>query len=449
MNKALSNISKKSWVRNAMSLIVLVVLMTLLRIYFPFTWYKNGYETTTMLLGFLLLSAFLMGLVASSIGLPKITGYLLTGIIFGPSLGGYATTMMVDHLKVINGMAVALIALTAGGELKLIRIKHIMRPLVFISVFSMGMIFLGIFAMVMFLGPLLSKIGFQSSWPMLISIGLILATISMASSPTVAIAVINDTGSKGRVSDLILGTTVIKDLAVIITFSVVIAFVTILKEPGASFNVFSIGNAILEIGLSLLLGIVFGWLLGLYLKKVGHELVLVVLGFCLIVAEVSTVYHLEPLSICLAAGFYLENFSGDLGEKLIVAIKKLSLPVYAVFFSVIGLGLKIDALMNLWVVAFLFVIVRILFIYLGTLLGARLGGATSKMSKYGWLGFISQAGVSLGLAVTISKTFPDWGPQLEILIISVVTIHEMIGPILLKYSLDKSGETQAVRTSIK
>lgn len=445
MNESMNSISKKTWIRNIASVVALILLMSVIKHYFPFGIYDEGYEATTMLLGFILLIAYIMGLVVSAFGLPKITGYLVTGILFGPSLIGFATPVMVGHLKIINGMAVALIALTAGGEIKLNRIKYIKRPLIYISVISMGLIFAGIFLTVILLGSRLSEIGFQTSWPLIFAVALLLATISMASSPTVAIAVINDTGAKGRVSDLILGTTVIKDMVVIITFAVAISVAEILDNPEASFKAVSIFRAVGDVGLSLILGLVFGWLLGIYLKNVGHELVLVVLGFCLLVAEVGLAYHLEPLSICLATGFYLENFSGHQGDELITAIKKLSLPVYAVFFSVIGLGLKINVLLNLWSFALLFVVVRLLFIYLGTTWGARIGKATPKMSKYGWMGFVSQAGVSLGLAVTISRVFPEWGPNLEILIISVVTIHEIVGPVFLKYGLDKAGETEPKR----
>ena len=87
---------------------------------------------------------------------------------------------------------------------------------------------------------------------------------------------------------------------------------------------------------------------------------------------------------------------------------------------------------------------RATMVWLGTIAGSRMGNAGSFMKSYGWLGFVSQAGVSIGLAVTIGRTFPEWGGQLETLIISMVTVHEIIGPILLKFALDKSGETESV-----
>jgi len=442
-------ISRHSWAKHTAALLILIGVMSLIQYFFQLEKYDSGYAMTTMLLGFIMLVAYIAGLLVSGYGLPKITGYLLTGILFGPSVFGFATSSMVSNLKLINGMAVALIALTAGGEIKLNRIMHIRKPLLFIVMISMILVFAGIFILTLLIGPQLAFLGAGTSFLEITSIGLLMATIFMASSPTVAIAVINDTGAKGRVSDLILGTTVIKDMIVVIVFAITISFAVVMNDPGTKFDFYALFEAIGEVFLSLLLGVFLGWLLGLYTKKIGLEMVLIVLGFCLLVAELGLSYHLEPLSICLAAGFYIENFSGQTGDELINAIKKLSLPVYVVFFSVVGLGLKLKMLTAMWSVAFLYVLVRGLLTFIGTMAGARLGKATPKMMKYGWMGFISQAGVSLGLAVTISRTFPGWGSKLEMLIVAVVTLHEIVGPVFLKYALDKSGETHVEEAAVE
>lgn len=434
-------ISRHSWVRHLAALLLLVGIMIVLQINYPIQSYDSGYASTTMMLGFILLIAYLAGLLVSNYGLPKITGYLLIGIIFGPSILGYATENMVSHLRLVNGMAVALIALTAGGEIKLMRIKQIKKPLFYISAISMILIFAGIFGSTILLRNNLSFLGIGDSFSKALAVALLVGTIFMASSPTVAIAVINDTGAKGRVSDLVLGTTVIKDMIVVIIFAVTLSFAVVLQDPGMQFDFYALFETIGMVLLSLGLGLFLGWLLGLYVKNIGSEMVLVVLGFCLLVAELGLSYHLEPLSICLAAGFFIENFSDHTGDELITAIKKLSLPVYVIFFSVVGLGLKLNMLTAMWSVALLFVVIRLILTYAGTLAGAWLGKASPKMAKYGWMGFISQAGVSLGLAVTISRTFPGWGPKLEMLIVAVVTLHEIAGPILLKFALDRSGET--------
>jgi hypothetical protein len=56
------------------------------------------------------------------------------------------------------------------------------------------------------------------------------------------------------------------------------------------------------------------------------------------------------------------------------------------------------------------------------------------------MGLVSQAGVTLGLAILINAEFPDWGGRLYALIVSMITLHETIGPILFRSALAKAGE---------
>ncbi len=431
--------------QHILAMVVITAVLYVIRYHILGSAYTGrSYAETTLLLGFVLIVAYMAGIVSAHFGLPRITGYLFSGILFGPSLFGFATHDTVNQLKVIDGMAVALIALTAGGEIKLEGLKHIRKPLTWIVAATMLLSFLGVTALVLIVSrwfPLFPGPENLGQWT---AVAILLGTIAMASSPTVVIAVISETKAKGKVSDLILGTTVIKDMAVVILFAIALSLALIFNDPGASFDSMKIAGAIGEVVLSLLIGLVLGWLLGLYINRIGREMVLVVLGLCLLVAEIGLNYHLEPLSICLAAGFYLENFSGTKGDVFIAAVKKLSLPVFALFFCVIGLELDLRSLASIWIITLAIVATRGVMVWLGTIAGSRIGNAGSFMQQYGWLGFISQAGVSIGLAVTIGRTFPDWGGQLETLIISVVTVHEIVGPIFLKFALDRSGETESV-----
>ena len=56
------------------------------------------------------------------------------------------------------------------------------------------------------------------------------------------------------------------------------------------------------------------------------------------------------------------------------------------------------------------------------------------------MGLVSQAGVTLGLAILINAEFPDWGGKLYALIVSMITLHETIGPILFRAALTRAGE---------
>ena len=93
----------------------------------------------------------------------------------------------------------------------------------------------------------------------------------------------------------------------------------------------------------------------------------------------------------------------------------------------------------------------------GAYIGASLGGFEAKIRKYLGFGILSQAGVAIGLALVVKHRFQGLGPEINDagltmgddignIVFTVITatsvIFEIIGPILAKYALEKSGEAQ-------
>ena len=63
------------------------------------------------------------GRIAKNLKLPAITGFLLTGLLAGPSLLGLLNVEQVTSLQPIDHIALSFIALVAGSELKLSALK--------------------------------------------------------------------------------------------------------------------------------------------------------------------------------------------------------------------------------------------------------------------------------------------------------------------------------------
>jgi hypothetical protein len=59
------------------------------------------------------------------------------------------------------------------------------------------------------------------------------------------------------------------------------------------------------------------------------------------------------------------------------------------------------------------------------------------------MGFIGQAGLTLGLASITLRTIPGpIGEGIATVIISSITINQIIGPVLFRIGLQKAGEIQ-------
>ena len=395
----------------------------------------------TLNLGILLLTAFIGGQVAHRLGLSRVTGYIMVGLVIGPSVLRFLSDAEVHDLSPFSSLAIALIALTAGGELNLRRLRGSYRSLASITLVQTATILLFVGVAVLLLRPYLPFTAGRP-WNVVFAVAIVFASIAVASSPSVAIAVITDTRSQGPVSTTVLGVTVLKDVLVIILFAVALTLTYALVEPGGA-EAGAIAALALEIGGSLAAGMVVGVAISLYLRWVNQHLVLFTVALAWIMVEVSALLHLELLLMALTAGFTVENVLPVKGERFVEALEAASLPLYAVFFSLAGASVHLAELAEVWVWAFALVGVRALAIFSGTDWGGRIGDSPEVVRKTAWSAFISQAGVALGMAELLRREFPTWGADLYGFFVGMVAIHELAGPILAKWSLDRAGEVGA------
>jgi Kef-type K+ transport system membrane component KefB len=403
----------------------------------------SGPHSVTIAVGFLLIAAFLGGLAAASVRLPRITGYLLVGVIVGPHLSGLLTKDMLAASRAIEGVAVALIALTAGGEIKLDWVRKRIGSLTLITFSELIVVALGVLAVVL-IGRSLFPFMPDDNMTEAIVIAMVFGAIAVANSPTVTIAVIAENEADGPVSRTVLGVTVLKDVCVIVLFAIAITIARDALGSGGDDGSLAL-TLTRELGGSVLVGVGFGIGISLFLRRVGRDVPVFILLISFAIWQVATSFHLEALLIALAAGFWVENFSKADGEELIHGIERVSLPVYALFFAAAGAKVDLGALASMWPLALLLSGSRAFFVFAGTRLGTVLAKAEPEVKRYAWLGFISQAGVTLALATIVARVFPTWGADIQVIIVAMIALHELIGPIGFQLALKWAGETGKAR----
>lgn len=434
-----------SWVQRAATLIVVIAFGALLRGMAP---PLSGGAMAAMLLGFTLLTAYVAGDVAAGIRLPRLTGYVLSGMVIGPSMLGVLTPDAVESLRTIDHIALALIALTAGGELRLERLRGRLRSLVVLSVVIVLVVGIGMFALVLVARPL---IPFLHGAPIGIAIaaGALLGVWCANSAPDATIAVINETAAEGSFTDTLVGVTILKDVIVIVAFAAVLALVRPLVEPGQAFDLALLGSIAWHVGGALALGSLAGIGFSLYLEHIGARAVLSTLAFALLLTLLADWLHIELLLAAAAAGFAIENFSAA-GDELIRGVESNALVVFALFFALAGAVLDLGALRAYWAIAFTVVLARGVFTWLAARAGARLGRAGPQVTRFAWMGLLSQAGVTLGLSLLVQRQFPGWGDDFAAITGAAIIFHLVLGPVLLKIGLSRSGESgAAARTALK
>lgn len=399
---------------------------------------SNAITDTELAFGFVLLSALFAGRLCKPLKTPQLTGYLLAGVVAGPSVLGLLTSSMVADLSLINGVAICLIALTAGGELNIRKMKPLMvliRSMTLWAVIGCGLV---LTVALMALRSFLPWLADLETIPA-IALSATIAVTLASQSPAVVMALLAETEADGPVSRVTLGLVVIADLVVIVLYALASSAAQAMLGDGAD-PWHTAGMVAWELLGSMAVGVFVGWVLGLYINNVGRSVSLFVLMVCVVLAEAGKRAHLDPLIIALAAGLFIENATKIDASKLIHDLESASLPVFLVFFAVAGASLDLVALWAVAIPASILAVVRGVTLWWGCGFAARRCEADEAVAKWTWTGLLPQAGLALALALIMKRTFGPLGEQISVLVLAVVALNQLVGPVLMRIGLVRAGE---------
>jgi Kef-type K+ transport system membrane component KefB len=393
---------------------------------------------TALAFGFALIAAVLAGDLVERARLPRLSGYLLFGLLCGPFAADLISRAMALDLQQINGVAIALIALVAGLEMNLHQLRSSFGALARLTAVTLG-------ASVAFFA-----VAFTIAWPWLplpdlpnmpmqVAVATVVALLAVSFSPTVTIAVVAESRARGPLTRLVMAVVVVADLVLIVGFA--LALQAVRRASGAS--------AAEEVGLlavlswELLGSIAFGGIVGsafaLYLRFVAREITIVLIGVCILLASLGRVLHFEIVLAAVTAGLVVENIAPPRGDALKLAVERGALPVLVVFFVAAGASLQLDALAAVGAVTLVIAATRAAVLYFAARAG-RWWADLPEPSSLAWMGLVSQGGVTLGLASIVANEFPDWGGAVYTLIIALTAVHVLIGPVLFRAALARAGE---------
>lgn len=367
--------------------------------------------------------------------MPRITGYIVVGIVAGPSLLGVLPAPAVADLSLIDDFALVLIAMLAGGELQVGSLKPKARLIALATLTVTAVVWAGVAVTVMAVRPFVPFLA-ELPWTAAAGIALLLGVWAANSSPDLTVAVIEEKGAKGTLSEVILGVTIVKDVLVIVLFTLTLALVTPLVDPSQQFSSHALVDLAREVGGALVVGAGGGWIFSQYLGREGDKArsPLATFLFAYMVVVVAEELHVELLLTGVAAGFVIENLS-PAGDRMIQGIRSVAVVIFAFFFAIAGAGLDLGAVLRFGPAAVVLFLVRAFLTRAGARLGMGWAGADAQVRDRAWLGLISQGGVSLGLVLLIREAFPSVGGGVVALAMAVIIGNILGGPILLGRAL--------------
>ncbi len=387
-----------------------------------------------LVLGVVLASAFFAGKLADRVRLPVVTGYVLMGVVLGPSAAGIVGSEEMLALEPINAFALGLIGLSIGSEL---RWRSLLAKWE-----NFGLLFAGQSMMTLLL-VFLSIYLFSGDIPMAIMLGV----LALAPAPATILGVIREYRTRGPFPREIMSMVVLDSLWCITAFTIV-STVLNFYYFGNGTGLGALGNVFGQIAPAIGLGIILGACGILVIDRISIAPQRQVMITAILLLSVGIPRHLgiSYLLVTLITGVMVVNLSPNF-ERFVGSLRTIDTPILVVFLTLAGTRLQLDVLPMVGRLGVVYVLAR----FAGKMAGARIadlgcrllpdrcGLINPKHRRLMGMALTPQAGVAVGLSILAEQQLPVQEGLLVSLVLGSVIISQLIAPTLIVRALRMAG----------
>jgi Kef-type K+ transport system membrane component KefB len=386
-------------------------------------------------LGLILLFALLVGHLVKFIRVPEVTGYLVAGMLVGPSVLGIFSHETLQSLHIFSEVGLGLILFSVGAVFEVGRVRAIGRRLVTLTLAESftSAVLVGIGAFVL-----------GQPW----QVALLLGAIAIETGAASTLMVIRENNSSGPFTEALTGVIGLNNLFALVVFSLVaVALDMSTLATRDAITLGGVGRAIFPLVWQLVGSTALGFLVGLLLASWASqvvesgEMLILLIGCVLLTVGVATVVELSPLVASLAVGATMANLSGK-SRRLFEALSRTDPPLYVIFFVLAGADLDLSLLPSLGMLGVAYVVCRAGGKFAGALYAARRTGFPNPVQRLMGMSLFAQAGLAVGLVIVTRQRFPDIAPTVTTVVLGAVIVFEIAGPLAARFALDRSGESR-------
>ena len=390
-----------------------------------------------LLIGIAIFTGTVGAKVIQKFHIPQIIGYVIIGLILGPLLGIISTETVVT-LESFNLFALGVIGFLIGGELKREIFVKFGRQVISILLFEglaafllVGVLSFGI--MICFY-----------DWKMSLAVSVVLAAICAATDPASTVSVLWEYKARGPLTTMLTAVVALDDALALVLYAVGISVAGVITGHEGQGFFYALGISFYHIAGAVVMGVIAGLVLIWILKRVddlGRVLAFTV-GAVLVIIGASVALHLDVIIATMVLGVTLINIEPRRMSSSFEVMHRFSVPVYALFFVLVGARLSISAVDTMICLLMLAYVTGSI---VGKTGGAYLGALYSKTVKSvrNYLGFClyPQGGIAVGLLIMASHKFdPEMSSIMLLVVLLGAFVLQLIGPFGVKFGAKKAGE---------
>jgi len=410
---------------------------------------EHLYENSIFGVAVLILFGLLGGKLINLVKFPRVTGYILIGIIIGPSVLSLLSEDMIQSFTIIRQVAIGFIGYTIGLELRFSKLKKTGKQVTIITIVQA--LTTAIFVCLAVASYFLIT-GKNHMW----TYALILGAIATATAPGPIVAVVKSYRTKGPVTDVLLPLVALDDAIGIMLFAVMLSFGTSLLSGPVSLSHMLFDPA-KEIFFSLFFGALIGLVVTIVAKRFNREsdnfLMMVIIGFVFAGIGIGQAVHASAILLPMTIGVFLTNSIEEKYEHRLTQTTDLfSAPILLAFFTIAGAELQLSLLTKIGILGVVYLVVRIVGKISGAYVSAKSVKAPPTVVKYLGFTLIPQAGVAIDMALTTQLRFEtteallpflEIGASIMTIVLAATVIYEVFGLIIVKTALSRAGEIDA------
>ena len=377
-------------------------------------------------LGFIIVVGYLLGRLLSTMNLPSLIGYIIAGLIMGPSFFNLIDQSTLDISSDLRRIALMIILLRAGLNIDLQDLKKVGRPAILMSFLPATLEIIG----TIILAPIFFGMSYLSA--------AILGAIVAATSPAVVVARMLDLmgkgyGKKKGVPQMILAGSSMDDIFVIIIFTAL----TALAQTG-EFHWLSMLSMPTSIILGIAGGLLVGWLLSLAIEKYqlsGGYPVILSFGMAMLFDGIEKAMTgpigFSALLAVMAMGFMMLRVNPVQAKSVQVGFNNLWQVFEIILFVLVGASMSIESVKDSGLIAVLLIVLLLVFRGLGVLLSV-LGTQLNKEEKaFAIFAYLPKATVQAAIgAVPLAMGLPNGQIILTISVVAIL-VTAPLGAVLI------------------
>ena len=378
--------------------------------------------------------------------IPQVVGYIVVGVLIGDTGLNLVRQADIVGLGSFNNFALGLIGFLVGGELS----GSIFRK--YGKQFTAILLGEGLAAF--FLVGTVSTVFVYfviHDWVLAAAAGVVFGAIASATDPASTIDVLWEYRSAGVLTTAVVAIVALDDALAMTLYGLGTSVADILTQSLTESVGVTLWHTAVDLGGAILLGVLGGFVLNamMHYMPQSEKRLGISIGILLLCIGLAVSLGMDLILTTMSLGIVLVNMAPKRSKKLFETIRSFSVPIYIVFFVLVGARLSLGKMPGwLWGLVAAYVLMRSLGKWVGAYWGGRISHAEKPVQNYMGMALFAQGGVAVGLSIVASHNLQHiqvsetltLGDMIIFTVTATTLCVQLIGPAFTKLAIRKAGE---------